>query len=115
MEFKFCYQKKIRQRIERVFFDVYDFCLASRFCNLTMKQYPGLFSYFEDRHINISDFFEGVVFRSEDCYWQALSDVAFARDIIKRDNLHVSLIPCLEALLDDLTKMKKNDTDVVPS
>lgn len=115
MDFKFCYQKKVRQRTERLFFDVYDFCAASRFCNLTMGQHPRLFSYFEDRHINISDFFDGVVFKNEDAYWQILSDIAFARDIIKRDNLHIGLIPYLEALIDDLTEMKKDDTNVIPS
>lgn len=115
MNFRMCYQKKIRQRVERIFFDVYDFCLASRFCGLTMEQYPRLFDYFEDRHINISDYFEGIVFKNENCYWQILSDVAFARDIIKRDNLHGGLVPYLEALLDELVEMERGDTDVVPS
>lgn len=115
MKFKTCYQKKIRQRTERLFFDVYDFCIASRFCKLTIHEYPKIFSYFEDRHVNISDFFEGVVFKNEDCYWQIMSDVAYARDLIKRDNLHIGLVPCLEALIEDLVEMNKDDADVVLS
>lgn len=115
MDFKFCYQRKIRQRTERIFSDVYDFCEASRFCNLTIGQNPKLFSYFEERYINITDYFDGVTFKNEDCYYQILSDVAYARDIIKRDNLHVGLIPYLEKLLDDLVEMKNGDSDVVPS
>ncbi|WP_152997618.1 hypothetical protein [Methylobacterium sp. GXS13] len=115
MDFKFCYQKRIRQRTERILSDVYDFCEASRFCNLTMKQYPRLFLHFEDRHINISEFFEGVVFKNEDCYWLILSDIAFARDIIIRDNLHTGLVVYLEALLNDLVEMRKDDSVVIYS
>ena len=115
MTFKTCYQKKIRQRTEGIFFDIYDFSMASRFCNLTMGQHPKLFSFFEDRYLNISGFFYGVTFKNDDCYWQILSDIFFARDIIKRDNLHIGLIPYLEALIDDLVEMKKDDVDVVAS
>ena len=115
MSFKNCYQKKIRYRTEGIFFDIYDFCMASRFCNLTMGQYPKVFSYFEDRHINISDFFNGVTFKNDDCYYQILADIAYARDLIKRDNLHVGLVPYLETLIEDLVEMKKDDIDVISS
>jgi len=115
MSFKFCYQKKIRQRTERIFSDVYDFCEASRFCNLTMGQHPKLFFHFEDRYASIADYFDGVTFKNDNCYWQVLSDVSFARDIIRRDNLHIGLIPYLEMLIDDLVEMKNGNSDVVPS
>jgi hypothetical protein len=115
MSSKFSCEKKIRQRVECAFSDISDFCEASRSHALTMWEHPKLFSYFTDRYLDVEQYFSGAVFRNDDCYWQILSDISFARDLIRKDNIHVGLVPHLEALLDDLVEMKKGDTDVVPS
>lgn len=106
---KFSYEKKIRHRVECAFSDISDFCDASRSHALTMWHHPKLYSYFMDRYVNLDDYFRGIVFKNTDCYWQILGDLSFARDLIKRDNIHIGLVPYLEALLDDLLEMKVVD------
>lgn len=113
MHFSFCYKKRIRHRVESLFADIYDFCEASRFCNLTMKRHPKLYIQFEDNYLNVDTFFNGATFKNENIVWQVYSDIKFARDIITRDNIHIGLIPFLEMMIHDLEELLKHGYDAV--